>query len=795
MPQIKKMVAKDKKGKREDREKTRTHEATSDRSKAMAVKMKKEQDELEGFLAKFDDPDAWRRLPTTTTMTKDSEDTTSVLTHEELEILGRLVEGRVADLAFDPYSPAVEFFTSIEQAGPVQGATSEPKRRMLPSKHEHRLVMRYVYAIKRGWITPKPSEGLSDTGRPGPREDLWPDAEAEARLREHHIVAPKLPLPGHRESYRPPLEHTASEDAVARHEAAMAAARRADRLYDASLRLKKYVPRQHAALRHVVAAYPFLVNERFARCLDLYLCPRVKKTRLAMDPTALLPRLPDARQLRPYPSQLVAQHFRDIERRQTAVVQGLALWPGTGQWLVAAERGGVVRVLDVLSGRCIQVLRYGAAQAQAHGCPRPSSGAAVLLDAASQSEDDESEDHVLDKTLVALNPVVPAILAVAHAGQLYLETVHFVSRAARSHANALLRAAYQAHRALLPQEKRKKYENENGNETENVHENENGNGHDVASKATRQGEKRAKNEKKSKGSMGGGGVWRLETTAHGDVRLCVDSQLHSIAALSWHRKGDYLLLAGRQADGHGTALVSTVHIYQLSSGRRELPFSRLPGGDAAAIVTASFHATRPWLLLLTRARFHVLDLTAAVLRASFDLASGASVKAPVAMALLPPRGVQASTMAGHVLLAGIDPSVAWYDLAVASAGRPLKTLNFHKAHATGIASVRALAFHPRYPLLASVGDDGCIQITHTSIPSSATFNKNDDDDDKEKKAEEEEEAQEPCIVPLKLCPAPLPLKHTPLSTSLLAVLFHPQLPWVFAAGEHIPPFLFVSTHY
>lgn len=44
------------------------------------------------------------------------------------------------------------------------------------------------------------------------------------------------------------------------------------------------------------------VRERFERCLDLYLCPRTKRTRLDIDPESLVPKLPKPRELRPFPS-------------------------------------------------------------------------------------------------------------------------------------------------------------------------------------------------------------------------------------------------------------------------------------------------------------------------------------------------------------------------------------------------------------------------------------------------------------------------------------------------------------
>ena len=56
-------------------------------------------------------------------------------------------------------------------------------------------------------------------------------------------------------------------------------------------------------MRHI-PLYDNLIQERFQRCLDLYLCPRVKKKKLNIDPDSLIPKLPDSSTLRPFPTSL-----------------------------------------------------------------------------------------------------------------------------------------------------------------------------------------------------------------------------------------------------------------------------------------------------------------------------------------------------------------------------------------------------------------------------------------------------------------------------------------------------------
>lgn len=64
-----------------------------------------------------------------------------------------------------------------------------------------------------------------------------------------------------------------------------------------------FIPSSFDKIRHI-PLYDKLIQERFQRCLDLYLCPRVKKKKLNIDPEAMIPKLPDASTLRPFPTSL-----------------------------------------------------------------------------------------------------------------------------------------------------------------------------------------------------------------------------------------------------------------------------------------------------------------------------------------------------------------------------------------------------------------------------------------------------------------------------------------------------------
>ena len=68
------------------------------------------------------------------------------------------------------------------------------------------------------------------------------------------------------------------------------------------------LPNSFPSLR-LVPAYENFINERFERCLDLYLCPRTRKKRLFVkDPETLVPKLSKPQDLQPFPSQLLLRY-------------------------------------------------------------------------------------------------------------------------------------------------------------------------------------------------------------------------------------------------------------------------------------------------------------------------------------------------------------------------------------------------------------------------------------------------------------------------------------------------------
>ena len=202
----------------------------------------------------------------------------------------------------------------------------------------------------------------------------------------------------------------------------------------------------------------------------------------------------------------------------------------------------------------------------------------------------------------------------------------------------------------------------------------------------------------------------------------------AVTSLTWHHKGDYL---GTVVPSKGAKGVS---VHQLSKGRTQAPFTRSPG----LVQALSFHPSRPFLFVATQQCVKIYNLVEQKLVKK--LISG--VKWISSMAI--------HSSGDHCLIGSYDRRVVWFDLDLSST--PYKTMKYHQQ------AVRALAYHPKYPLMASAADDGSIHIFHSAVYSDLTRN--------------------PLIVPLKV----LKGHKTTKKVGATAVQFHPKQPWAFSGG-------------
>lgn len=316
---------------------------------------------LDALLDSIDVPKGW------TGLTDPATGKPLQLSQEELEILRQIQMNEVPEEGYDPYPAMVEYFSGKLEVMPLSAAP-EPKRRFVPSKHEAKRVMKIVRAIREGRILPY---------KPRPTEDKDEDLEiktydvwANETPRPDHIMnipAPKLPPPGYEESYHPPPEYLPNR-----------AEKEAWEKLDEEDRDKDFLPTSHESLRKV-PGYDKFVKEKFERCLDLYLAPRIRRNKLNIDPETLLPKLPSPEELRPFPTTC-ATVFCGHEGR----VRSLAVDP-SGIWLASGGDDGTVRIWELLTGRQIWRIKLG--EGEAVNVVRWRPGTEVTVLAAATGED------------------------------------------------------------------------------------------------------------------------------------------------------------------------------------------------------------------------------------------------------------------------------------------------------------------------------------------------------------------------------------------------------------------------
>jgi len=225
---------------------------------------KDKKDKLDQLLDRNDSAEGWR------TVYDNYNDEEIVLSKEEMRMIQNIRSGRFPHAEVNPYPDENDWFTREQEMMPLSGAP-EPKRRFTPSKWEEKKIVKLVRAIRKGWLT-------SNTAPKKPEVYLMWAEDGEATDKTvsglAYLAAPKMKLPGHDESYNPPQEYLLNPD---EEEAAKQEAEEKDEP-------APFIPKTFEALRKV-PAYERYINERFERCLDLYLCPRSRMKRMDLSGT------------------------------------------------------------------------------------------------------------------------------------------------------------------------------------------------------------------------------------------------------------------------------------------------------------------------------------------------------------------------------------------------------------------------------------------------------------------------------------------------------------------------------
>jgi ribosome biogenesis protein ERB1 len=292
----------------------------------------KGEDAIDRFLALNDTSTGWKSVYDEKTGKR------VVISDRDMEFIKRLQSGTSSD-RYDAEKWFVPIATMNEDIHPTTGEIA-PKRRFVPSKWEAQRIRQLAYAIRKGYIK------LDDDKKKEEEEPqfflIWEQDEMEESPFRGgpRIPPPKARLPGHAESYNPPMEYLFDEQELADWKEA-----------DPVDRRLQFIPKKFNNLRSV-PGYEDFHKERFERCLDLYLCTRTTRTRTRVDMAALMPQLPKPAELRPFPITEMMQYNGHVGR-----VRSVSVDP-TGQWLVSGGDDKTARVFEIQTSRCVQVWHF-----------------------------------------------------------------------------------------------------------------------------------------------------------------------------------------------------------------------------------------------------------------------------------------------------------------------------------------------------------------------------------------------------------------------------------------------------
>lgn len=623
------------------------------------------------------DPHAWRRIY------DEKNDEQLSLTHAELKAIARMQTGRYPGSQLDDAGELVAW------AGPVRDAPlpagTEPKRRFLPSHHEARLVVRFVRAMREGRMQ-RPSERrrrLREGGDDAGLFDIWQDHEpktledmskSERARGVMHVAAPKVALPRHDESYNPPAEYLPTP-----------AERKAWEASAEEDRATNYLPEKQEALRHV-GAYPDFIKERFERCLDLYLAVRIRQPTEKLTADDLVPQLPSPRQLRPFPTAVVLD-FAPLPAR----ARSIDVHPA-GQWLLSGSDDGVVRLWETSTGFMRAQWAFSDRVPKIDGRVQP-----IMS--------------------VAWRPVADSfVFAVCIGKSLYFVAAGSALGLDDIDGEELLQAGEAAGKA--DEAKEKENGAASGDDKDADEENKAGDKDDEGDATDAPAPRAVSWKGLSEISHGSGKSALLEVSHRRQLRMA-----------TWHTKGDYVAVVGKDSSG------GTVALHRLTQRTSRVLFRRRSSG----VQCVRFHPTRPLFFVATMHHVRVYNLSAE---------SSVKVLKPGMRWI---SSIDIHRSGDHVLVTSYDKRVCWFDLDLSD--RPYKTLRHHEN------AVRAAKFHPRLPLFADAADDGNVQVFHGMAY-----------DDLAKNA---------LIVPVKKLAGAHEITD---SLGVLDIAWHPRLPWLFSAG-------------
>jgi ribosome biogenesis protein ERB1 len=478
------------------------------------------------------------------------------LSERQLELIRRVQAGAFAHPEHDANPDYIDYFSGVDPI--ISGLNSnryEPKARFQPSKWEKLQVARLLEKLEKGHINMDYLKGkirdMNDANKKGNDPDkpynIWSnDDEDELNMRKgpQHISAPKMTPPGHAASYRPPDEYLPTPEDLKQWEEMPVK----DRPHGLM------IPQKFPNLRSV-GAYQHSVREAFERCLDLYLCPRVMKRRLNIDPESLVPRLPRAQDLKPFPTAKCIEYDTPYDESDDPPTIRCVTPSPDGQFMASGASDGHVRLWEVQTGRLLRSWDLSKVVNEIE-----SKLGANNSDAADGESDKGSAKPVVclewnpNRSLHCILAAVGTLVVVIATGTAGVNDAELTE--------ALLSSAAQG-----------------GNMSETSR----------ANKAVRWIP--VSNDLKHIGDP-------ISTNASSIGPICVLRTNKEVTSLRWQVKGDYFVSVSPKA------AAAAVLIHQLSKGNSQQPFSKAKGESQLAC----FHPTKPFLYVASQQHVRIYHL-------------------------------------------------------------------------------------------------------------------------------------------------------------------------------------------
>lgn len=297
------------------------------------------KDKIDEFMKKIDDPNFMRTVVDRATKQE------KIVSDEDLLFLNRYTQGLYTDPSYDPYEKTVEYFTSDVMKLPIKCAPP-PKSLFVPKSYERMKVAKLARAIIEGRRTER------NKNKEHKSYLLWENDNSLFNPRMHWTT-PKVPLPDNNESYNPASEYLITDEERA---ALKQQAKKGKRSY-----IKTFT-RKYDSLQSL-PSYKRFINDRFRRCLDLYLCPRKRILKPNITADELLPKLPKPEDLRPFPTWHSMSYVG-----HGGSVNSISIDP-TGTFLVSASIDRSIKIWNIKTTRCLLTIELESNPTKVLWCP------------------------------------------------------------------------------------------------------------------------------------------------------------------------------------------------------------------------------------------------------------------------------------------------------------------------------------------------------------------------------------------------------------------------------------------